>query len=124
MKPQKPPLKRIWYALFYSKDGLVTCFRNEAAFRQELFLFLILLVPLYFLPFDLSVKLLLFMVNSLVLITEVLNSAIEAVVDLVSPEHNTLAKKAKDMGSAAVFLALALAAVLWGAALASLLTPL
>ncbi len=124
MKPQKPPLKRIRYALFYSKDGLVTCFRNEAAFRQELFLFLILLVPLYFLPFDLSVKLLLFMVNSLVLITEVLNSAIEAVVDLVSPEHNTLAKKAKDMGSAAVFLALALAAVLWGAALASLLTPL
>ena len=123
MKPHRPPLKRIWYALLYSKEGLVTGFKEEAAFRQEVFLFLILLVPLYFLPFDFSFKLLLFMANSLVLITELLNSAVEAVVDLVSPEHNTFAKKAKDMGSAAVFLALALAAVLWAAALAALLAP-
>jgi diacylglycerol kinase (ATP) len=123
MKPHRPPLKRIWYALLYSRAGLVTCFKEEAAFRQEFSLFLILLVPLYLLPFDLSVKFVLFMANSLVLITEMLNSAVEAVVDLVSPEHNTFAKKAKDMGSAAVFLALALAAILWVAALVALLAP-
>lgn len=110
--------------MLYSKEGLVTCFKEEAAFRQEFFLFLVLLVPLYLLPFDLSIKLALFMANSLVLITEMLNSAVEAVVDLVSPEHNTFAKKAKDMGSAAVFLALVLAAVLWVAALAALFVPL
>jgi diacylglycerol kinase (ATP) len=122
MKPQRPPLKRIWYALLYSKQGLLTVFRDEAAFRQELLLFLVLLIPLYFLPLDVSVKMLLLLANTLVLITELVNSAIEAVIDLVSPEYNTMAKKAKDMGSAAVFLALALSALLWLAALGTLAT--
>lgn len=121
MKPQHPSIKRIWKALLYSKDGLIAAFTGEAAFRQELLLFLAALPVLYFLPISLLHKLTLLSVNSFVLIVEILNSSIEAVIDLVSPEYNALAKKAKDMGSAAVFLSLALAATLWLATAATLL---
>lgn len=121
MKPQHPSIKRIWKALLYSKDGLIATFTGEAAFRQELLLFLAALPVLYFLPISLLHKLTLLSVNSFVLIVEILNSSIEAVIDLVSPEYNALAKKAKDMGSAAVFLSLALAATLWLATAAALL---
>lgn len=120
MKPGYTPLQRIWKACFHSRDGLFDVFRREAAFRQELALFLVLLPVLIFLPISLAGKLLLFGVNMVVLITEILNSAIEAVVDLVSPDFSELGKKAKDMGSAAVFLSLLLAAGVWTATLFSL----
>ena len=99
----------------------MAAFKSEAAFRQEIALFVALLPALYFLPVDLEMKLLLFAVNVIVLIIELLNSAIEAVVDLVSPEFNELAKNAKDMGSAAVLLSLALAAVIWFFAILSVI---
>lgn len=120
MKPEYTPLQRIWKACFHSRDGLLDVFRREAAFRQELTLFMLFLPLVFILPISLTAKLLLFGANMVVLITEILNSAIEAVVDLVSPDFSELGKKAKDMGSAAVFLALVLAAVIWAATLLSL----
>jgi len=104
---------RIWAAFFYSLNGLRSAFCHEAAFRQELGLFSILLVILFFLPISTPFKAMLFFANTLVLIVELLNSAIEAVVDLSSPEYHVLAQRAKDLGSAAVLVSLALASVLW-----------
>lgn len=124
MKPQRTSFSRLFYACVYSKDGLLTTFKEEAAFRQELLLFLLLLPLLMILPFPPATKMILFATHVIVLITELLNSAIEAVVDLVSPEHNLLAKKAKDAGSAAVFLSLLLLLFLWAAAVYSLLYQL
>ena len=114
MKPQHSPLQRIWKACFYSRDGLVAAIKNEAAFRQELILFFIALPLIFFIPLSLEAKLLLLMAHSIVLIVEILNSAIETVVDLATPEFSQLAKRAKDMGSAAVFLSLLLVSCLWG----------
>jgi len=119
MKPQHSPLQRIWKACIYSKDGLIAAIKSEAAFRQELVLFFIALLFLCFIPLALEAKLLLLLAHSIVLIVEILNSAIEAAVDLTSPEYNRLAKKAKDMGSAAVFLSLTITACLWGILLLS-----
>lgn len=113
MKPQNSPLQRIWKACLYSKDGLVAAIKGEAAFRQELALFFVALFFLFFIPLALQSKLLLVMAHSVVLITEMLNSAIEAVVDLAAPQYTLLAKRAKDMGSAAVFLSLLMTASLW-----------
>lgn len=104
---------RIWAAFFYSLNGLRSAFYHEAAFRQELGLFFVLLVILFFLPVSTPFKGILFFATTLVLIVELLNSAIEAVVDLASPEYHVLAQRAKDMGSAAVFVSLALAILLW-----------
>jgi diacylglycerol kinase (ATP) len=114
MKPQHSPLQRIWKACSYSKDGLIAAIKNEAAFRQEIVLFCIAIPILYFIPLSLEAKLLLFMAHSMILIVEILNSAIEAAVDLASPEYSRFAKRAKDMGSAAVFLSLVCTATIWG----------
>ena len=114
MKPSHSPLQRIWKACLYSKDGLAAAIKNEAAFRQELVLFAIALPILYVIPLSLEAKLLLLMAHFVILIVEILNSAIEAVVDLAAPEFSRLAKRAKDLGSAAVFLSLLLTASLWG----------
>lgn len=122
MKPQKTGFGRIISACIYSKEGLVAAFKGEAAFRQETILYLLLLPLLFLLPLSLPFKLLLLLTNTIILIVELLNSAIEAVVDLVSPEYNILAKNAKDMGSAAVLIGLVLASTLWIIALFSLLT--
>jgi diacylglycerol kinase (ATP) len=121
MKANKTGLARIFAAFFYSADGFASAFRNEAAFRQELVLFIVLLPVLYFLPISLLFKCLLLSANTMVLIVELLNSAVESIVDLVSPDYNIYAKRAKDMGSAAVLLSLLLAAILWAGALFNLI---
>lgn len=113
MKPQRTPLARIGHAFLNSKDGLVAIFKSEAAFRQELMLFIILLPPLFFLPISIEFKLLLFSANCLILITELLNTGIEIIVDIICPDFDEEAKKAKDIGSAAVFISLLLSSVLW-----------
>jgi diacylglycerol kinase (ATP) len=113
MKPQRSAVARIFYALLYSKEGLLAAVRSEAAFRQELVLYALLLPLLFLLPFTGEQRVLLLLVNTLVLIVELINSAIEALADLVSPGPHELVKKAKDIGSAAVFLALLLAAGVW-----------
>ena len=114
MKPTpKTGYARVWAALFYSLNGLRLAVRNEAAFRQELVLFTVLLVILFFLPLSTLFKGMLFFASTIVLITELLNAAVESVVDSVAPEYHVLAKQAKDLGSAAVLVSLVLAAVLW-----------
>jgi diacylglycerol kinase (ATP) len=114
-------LARISSAFHYSVDGLRAAVSNEAAFRQELVLFIIFLPILYFLPVSEVFKALLFLVNVIVLIVELLNSAIEAIVDLASPDYHDLAKRAKDMGSAAVMTSVFLCLILWGYAILSVM---
>ena len=121
-KPRaKQGLARIWAAFFYSLAGLVHAGRREAAFRQEAVLLILVGAVLVFLPFSLAWKIALLVSHTLILIVELLNSALEKVVDLVSPDYHILAKQAKDMGSGAVLLALVLTIGLWVAALATVL---
>ncbi len=109
----KSGVKRIYAALLYSMHGFRTAWRNEHAFRQELMLVVPGIVIALLLPLPALHKLALVAVLLLVLIVELLNSAVEAVVDRVSFEHHPLSKNAKDLGSAAVFLSLLLAAITW-----------
>ncbi|MDB5855394.1 MAG: diacylglycerol kinase [Herminiimonas sp.] len=109
----KSGIKRIVAAFGYSIAGFRTAWRNEHAFRQELLLAVPGTVIALVLPIARLEKLLLVAVLVLVLIVELLNSAIESVVDRISLESHPLSKNAKDIGSAAVFLALALAAMTW-----------
>ena len=112
-KPPEQGLKRVAKATRYSLQGLRSAWRNEAAFRQEAITALAMLPVAFWLassPLELS---LLIGVLGLVLVVELLNSAIEAVVDRVGEEHNELSGRAKDMGSAAVFIALLLAGFVW-----------
>ena len=104
---------RIWYATRYSLNGLRLAVTQEAAFRQELCLYIVLLVVLFFLPLPLVFKCVLLLANTIVLLVELLNSAIESIIDMTSPDYHELAKKGKDLGSAAVFISLALVVVLW-----------
>lgn len=110
----KTGLKRVWNALFYSIDGMRAAFRHEDAFRQEVFLAVLLIPAALFTPAGGLGKALMIAVVLLVLIVELLNSAIEAAVDRISLENHTLAKRAKDIGSAAVLLALINVPVVWG----------
>jgi len=104
----------LWRALRYSLSGLAAAFRNEQAFRQELYAAAVL-IPLAFWVGNTGVeRALLVATVLLVMIVEVLNSAIEAVVDRMGSERHELSGRAKDLGSAAVFLALVLAVCVWG----------
>lgn len=115
--PVRTGFSRLRYALGYSLAGLVVTYRHEAAFRQELWLTGLLAPLVFFLPVSTLARALMIASLLLVLIVELLNSAIEAVVDRVSPDLHHLSKRAKDMGSAAVLLALLNVAVVWGLAL-------
>jgi diacylglycerol kinase (ATP) len=110
----KSGLKRIASAVAYSIAGLRTAWKHEHAFRQELLVVLPGIVVALLLPVARMEKLALIAALLLVLIVELLNSAIEAVVDRVSLEHHPLSKNAKDLGSAAVMLSFVLAAITWG----------
>lgn len=105
----KSGLKRILTAFAYSMAGFKSAWRNEHAFQQELVLVIVAVIVALVLPVSALEKLMLIAVFILVLIVELLNSAIEAVVDRISLERHPLSKNAKDFGSAAVFLALTLA---------------
>ena len=106
-------LRRIVLATRYSVQGLVAAVKGEAAFRQELAL-AVVLVPLgIWLGENGTQRALLTGSILLVLMVELLNSAVEAAVDRISEEQHPLAKRAKDMGSAAVMLSLATAAAVW-----------
>ena len=113
----KTGIARIWAAFFYSLNGLRFAISNEPAFRQEACIIVVLLIALLFLPLSLLWKGLLFFASTSVLVVELLNSAIESVVDIASPEYNDLAKRAKDLGSAAVLVSIVFAMVLWGVAI-------
>jgi diacylglycerol kinase (ATP) len=109
----KSGLKRIYSAFFYSIEGLKTAIRSEHAFRQELAVFVVGAIAALLLPVSAFQKLVLIGSMVIVLIVELLNSAIEAVVDRVSLERHPLSKNAKDFGSAAVLLACLLSAASW-----------
>lgn len=113
----KTGIGRIWAAFFYSLNGLRFAIRNESAFRQESCIVVVLLIVLLFLPLSFLWKGLLFFASIVVLIVELLNTAIESVVDMASPEYHILAKLAKDMGSAAVLVSIVLTLVLWSGAI-------
>lgn len=110
----KTGLRRLINATRYSADGLRAAFRHEDAFRQEL-LGCLLLVPLALWLGDTGVERAL-MIGALlvVLVVELVNSAIEAAVDRISLENHLLAKRAKDIGSAAVMVALLNVLLVWG----------
>lgn len=110
----KTGLKRVLNAFFYSMDGMRAAFRHEDAFRQEVFLAALLIPGAFFTPANGLGKALMISAVLLVLIVELLNSAVEAAVDRISLENHALAKRAKDIGSAAVFLALVNVPVVWG----------
>ena len=109
----KTGIRRVRSAFFYSMDGLRAAFRHEDAFRQEVFLAVLLIPVALLMPANGPGKALMIAAVLLVLIVELLNSAIEAVVDRISLENHALAKRAKDIGSAAVFLALVNVPVVW-----------
>ena len=113
MKPGKTGIARIIDAAGYSMQGLKATYQHEAAFRQELFLLVILLPCAVYLAQNTFESAVLIGSLFMVLVAEILNSAIEAIVDLASPEKHELAGRAKDMGSAAVFLAMLNVAITW-----------
>jgi len=107
-------MKRVWNAMFYSFRGFAAAFRNEAAFRQELGLAVILAPLGIWLGTTGVERALLVGALLLVLMVELLNSGIEAVVDRVGLERHELSGLAKDIGSAAVFVSLMNVLVIWG----------
>ena len=109
----KTGLRRIWNALFYSVDGLMAAFRHEDAFRQESMLAIVLIPVALFTPASGTGKALMIASVLFVLVVELLNSAIEAAVDRISLEDHHLAKRAKDIGSAAVLLSLLNVVIVW-----------
>lgn len=117
----KGGFKRISGALFYSFHGFRTAWKTEHAFRQELMIAVPAALLALLLPVTALEKLLLIGVLILVMIVELINSAIESVVDRVSLERHPLSKNAKDFGSAAVCLALILAGATWAVILFPLL---
>lgn len=106
-------LKRIILAFGYSLKGLKSTFKHEAAFRQEVLLAIILIPIAFMLDVTQVQRILLISPVILVLMFEIVNSAIEAVVDRIGSEFHELAGRAKDMGSAAVLVGLALTAYIW-----------
>jgi len=110
----KTGLKRVWNAFFYSLEGFAAAWKHEDAFRQESLLAMLLIPSAFFLA-DLPLERALMIASVLlVLIVELVNSAIEATVDRISLENHALAKRAKDIGSAAVLISLINVLVIWG----------
>ncbi|WP_201532025.1 diacylglycerol kinase [Psychrobacter sp. LFX-11D] len=116
----KKGLARILKATGYSIDGFKAAYKFEAAFRQVLWLNLVLFMVIILMPFGINIKMILVVASFLSLIVELINTGIEASVDHTSTKQHPLAKIAKDVGSAAQFLSLLLLFILWLMALFSL----
>lgn len=112
-EPGKKGIARIINAAGYSFQGLTAAFRNEAAFRQELALVVLLTLIAFWLDISRIETAILIASLLLVIIVELLNSAIEAIVDRVGSEHHELSGRAKDIGSAAVLISLINVVVVW-----------
>ena len=113
MKPGKTGLARLIDATLYSCKGIGACWRNEAAFRQEVLLVIVLLPLSFWMAASVEQWLLLILPLLLLLIVELLNSAVENIVDRIGPERNELSGRAKDMGSAAVLICLLMTGLSW-----------
>jgi diacylglycerol kinase (ATP) len=118
-------LRRLFNALFYSLSGLRIAFHHESAFRQEIAIAAILIPLACLVPVEAAERVLLIGSVVLLLIVELLNSSVEAAIDRIGFDTHRLSKRAKDLGSAAVFLTLVLLATTWalvaGPALVSLM---
>jgi diacylglycerol kinase (ATP) len=110
----KTGLIRIWHALFNSLAGLADAFRHESAFRQEVAFAAVLVPVACVVPVAAVERALLIAAVLLVLVVELLNTGVEVAIDRISFDHHQLSKRAKDIGSAAVFVSLVLWAVVWG----------
>ena len=113
----KTGMQRIWNALHYSIDGLVAAYRHEDAFRQEVWLAAILIPAACLLPVSGIGRALMIGSVLLVVIVELLNSAVEAAIDRIGLESHKLSKRAKDIGSAAVMIALLNVVLIWASIL-------
>jgi|SRR5476649_1186914 len=113
MANQTTGLARLYKATGYSIKGFRAAWQHEAAFRQEVVVAVIAIILAYYLETDAVSRILLIGSVWLVVLVEIINSAIEAVVDRIGPEQHTLAGRAKDLGSAAVTLAILLSVFIW-----------
>ena len=113
-KPGNTGIRRILRAAVYSAQGFGHAWKHEAAFRQEVALTVVLMPIAIWLGQTVVERALLIGVCLIVLIVEFLNSAIEAAIDRFGDEQHELSGRAKDLGSAAVFVSLALVALVWG----------
>ena len=113
-KRSKSGLQRLIDATGYSLRGFQAAWRSEVAFRQELLLIMILLPAAFWLGTDMTQRAVLMLSSLLILAVELINSAIESIVDRIGPEAHPLSGQAKNMGSAAVLISLIATAVVWG----------
>jgi len=113
----KTGLRRLWNAFHYSMEGFRAAYRHEDAFRQEALLAALMIPAALLLPVSMLGRAVMIASVLLVLIVELLNSAIEAAIDRISLDSHTLSKRAKDIGSAAVFVALSNVVVVWACVL-------
>lgn len=120
MKPEEQGIARVISATRYSWLGIKSAWRHEAAFRQEAALALIGFPLAIWLARDATEFLFLALPLLLMLLAELVNSAIEAVVDRIGAEQHELSGRAKDMGSAVVFMAIMIAGLSWLTILASI----
>lgn len=118
----KTGLVRIVHAFFNSCAGLADAWRHESAFRQEILLAAILVPVALVVPASAAERALLIATVLLVMIVELLNTGVEVAIDRISFEHHSLSKRAKDIGSAAVFVALVLMGAVWAVILVPLLS--
>ncbi len=107
-------LRRVWNAMLYSVAGIRAAWSNEAAFRQEVVLCLLLIPAAFWVGSNAVERALLIGSCLFVLVVELLNSAVEAAIDRIGEDVHRLSGLAKDMGSAAVFISLWAAAICWG----------
>lgn len=111
--PKHRGLKRFWFATQYSLKGLKAAYCKEPAFRYEVYAALVLIPLAIYLGENLKDQTMLIASVLFVWVVELLNSGVEAVVDRVGYERHELAGRAKDLGSAAVFIALIITALIW-----------
>ena len=112
-KPPKKGLLRFTHTIKYSLDGLRYAWKYEESFRQEVTVFVLLIPLTFFVGNKLYDYILLLGSISFLLVVELLNSAVEAAVDRISSEKHELSKRAKDIGSAAVMLAILMCVIVW-----------
>ena len=106
-------LRHLFSTFRFSYDGFVSCLKSEVAFRQEIIVAIVNLIAVIALPLSLELRLLMIALSVIVICVELINTAVEATVDLVTLERHPLAKKAKDVCSAAVFFAVTLFVGCW-----------
>ena len=113
MKSPYKGLSRILHAFKYSWDGLVATFKSESAFRQDLLLCSVAFILQFFLDVPFISRVLMIFSLVFIIIAELINTAIETIIDRISPDKNKLSKQAKDIGSAIVMITIISVIILW-----------